>query len=79
MNNGKVRIYELSRELNLENKDILSICERLNIAVKSHSSTITGEEAQQIRAAASQVAKGNGSMPKRPQKPVKKADRKSVV
>ncbi|MEL7504077.1 MAG: translation initiation factor IF-2 [Cyanobacteria bacterium J06554_6] len=75
MNNGKVRIYELSRELNLENKDILSICERLNIAVKSHSSTITGEEAQQIRAAASQVAKGNGSMPKRPQKPVKKANR----
>jgi hypothetical protein len=34
MNNGKVRIYELSRELNLDNKDILSICEGLNIAVK---------------------------------------------
>ena len=52
MNNGKVRIYELSRELNLENKDILSICEGLNIAVKSHSSTITESEAQRIRTAA---------------------------
>jgi len=52
MNNGKVRIYELSRELNLDNKDILSICEDLNIAVKSHSSTITESEAQSIRAAA---------------------------
>ncbi|MGQ4650305.1 translation initiation factor IF-2 [Lyngbya aestuarii] len=52
MNNGKVRIYELSRELNLDNKDILSICEGLNIAVKSHSSTITESEAQSIRAAA---------------------------
>ncbi|HEY9743884.1 MAG TPA: translation initiation factor IF-2 [Coleofasciculaceae cyanobacterium] len=51
MNNGKVRIYELSRELNLDNKDILSICEGLNIAVKSHSSTITESEAERIRAA----------------------------
>src|SRR5919199_2314093 len=52
MNNGKVRIYELSRELNLENKDILSICEGLNIAVKSHSSTITESDVERIRAAA---------------------------
>lgn len=49
MNNGKVRIYELSRELSLENKDILAACERLSIAVKSHSSTITGEDAGRIR------------------------------
>ncbi|NEP56037.1 MAG: translation initiation factor IF-2 [Symploca sp. SIO2G7] len=52
MNNGKVRIYELSRELNLDNKDILSICEGLNITAKSHSSTITESEAQRIRTAA---------------------------
>lgn len=52
MNNGKVRIYELSKELNLENKDILDICERLNIAVKSHSSTIAESEAERIKAMA---------------------------
>jgi translation initiation factor IF-2 len=51
MNNGKVRIYELSRELDLDNKHILDICEDLNIAVKSHSSTITESEAERIRAA----------------------------
>jgi translation initiation factor IF-2 len=49
MNNGKVRIYELSKELNLENKDLLEICEQLNIAVKSHSSTITEAQAEAIR------------------------------
>lgn len=49
MNHGKVRIYELSRELNLDNKDILAVCEQLNIAVKSHSSTITEDEAERIR------------------------------
>ncbi|MBW4678533.1 MAG: translation initiation factor IF-2 [Microcoleus vaginatus WJT46-NPBG5] len=52
MNNGRVRIYELSRELNLDNKDILAVCEQLNIAVKSHSSTITEAEAERIRAQA---------------------------
>ena len=45
----KVRIYELSRELNLDNRDILAVCEQLNISVKSHSSTITEDDAARIR------------------------------
>ncbi len=53
MNNiSKVRIYDLSKELNLDNKQILDICEQLNISVKSHSSTITEEQAETIRATA---------------------------
>jgi translation initiation factor IF-2 len=55
-NNGKVRIYELSKELNLDNKELLAICDQLNIAVKSHSSTITESEAERIRAAAEKHA-----------------------
>jgi len=70
MNSGKVRIYELSRELDLENKDILAICDRLNIAVKSHSSTIAESEADQIRSAAQQSRHNGG--PKRP--PQKRAN-----
>jgi translation initiation factor IF-2 len=52
MNNGKLRIYELSKELDLDNRDLLTICEQLTIAVKSHSSSITEEEATAIRTAA---------------------------
>ncbi len=59
MNKGKVRIYELSKELELENKDILAICEQEDIAVKSHSSTISDEEAAKIRS----VAKADGYKP----------------
>ncbi len=71
MNNGKVRIYELSRELDLDNKDILAICERLNIAVKSHSSTITESDAERIRAAAAGTPKRSlqKPTPKPKQKP----------
>ena len=66
---SKVRIYELSKELNLENKDILSICERLSIAVKSHSSTITESEAEQIRASAPKSKEKNGQNG-RPEAPI---------
>lgn len=48
MNNGKVRIYELLKELNLENKDILGVCKRFNILVKSYSSIIIELEVELI-------------------------------
>jgi translation initiation factor IF-2 len=67
MNSGKVRIYELSKELNLDNKDILAICDRLDIAVKSHSSTIAESEAEQIRSAAQSARQPQSS--NRPDRP----------
>ena len=45
----KIRIYELSRDLNLENKDILDAAQKLSISVKSHSSSITSEDAKKIK------------------------------
>ncbi|MDB9481728.1 translation initiation factor IF-2 N-terminal domain-containing protein, partial [Dolichospermum circinale CS-537/05] len=59
MNNGKVRIYDLSKELNLDNKELLAICDQLDIAVKSHSSTISESEAEQIRTAAQKLIAAN--------------------
>ncbi len=49
MNNGKVRLYDLSRELNVDNKQVLAFCDQLDIAYKSHSSTITEADAARIR------------------------------
>ncbi|MFO7628880.1 MAG: translation initiation factor IF-2 [Prochlorococcaceae cyanobacterium] len=46
---GKVRIYELSRDLGRENKDVLDAAEKLSIAAKSHSSSISDDEASRIR------------------------------
>lgn len=51
MNNGKVRIYALSKELKLDNKELLAICDQLNIVAKSQSSTISEFEAERIRKA----------------------------
>ena len=45
----KIRIYELSRDLNLENKDILDAAQKLSISVKSHSSSISAIDAKKIK------------------------------
>ncbi|MEB3266210.1 MAG: translation initiation factor IF-2 [Cyanobacteriota bacterium] len=56
-NSGKVRIYELSRDLGLDNRDVLDAAEKLSIAARSHSSSISDDEAARIRA----LIKANGS------------------
>ena len=57
---GKVRIYELSRDLGLDNKDVLDAAEKLSIAAKSHSSSISDDEAARIRGL---LKVGNGARP----------------
>ncbi|MBE8965496.1 translation initiation factor IF-2 N-terminal domain-containing protein [Nostocales cyanobacterium LEGE 12452] len=55
MNNGKLRIYELAKELNLDSKKLLLICEKLKIVVKGHTSTISESDAERIRAIANKL------------------------
>jgi len=83
MNNGKVRIYDLSKELNLDNKELLAICDQLNIAVKSHSSTISEDEAERIRSAAEKYEatrkEAAATNPKASQPPTKAARPRPTV
>ena len=60
---GKVRIYELSRDLGLDNKDVLDAAEKLGVAAKSHSSSISDDEALRIRNLINPNAGGAGSKP----------------
>lgn len=47
---SKIRVYELARELGLENKALLDICEQLGLQGKrSHSSSLDDDEADRIR------------------------------
>ena len=47
--NERVRVYELARELGLQNKELISLLEREGYAVKSHSSSLENEVADMIR------------------------------
>ena len=59
VNQEKIRIYELSEELNLASKEILAICKQLNIADKSYGSLITETDANRIRSAVESFTASN--------------------
>ena len=44
-----IRVYELARELGMENKEVLDLCEVLGIGVKSHSSGIVEAQGDRVR------------------------------
>lgn len=47
---GKIRIYELAKELKQDSKAIIKELERMNVPVKNHMSTISEDEAKKVRA-----------------------------
>ena len=47
---SKKRVYELAKELGLENKELIARLEKIGIAVKSHSSTLEEGDLQRIQA-----------------------------
>ncbi|MBN1380722.1 MAG: translation initiation factor IF-2 [Deltaproteobacteria bacterium] len=49
----KKRVYELAKEMGMENKELISRLEKLGIAVKSHSSTLEDSELERIQQALS--------------------------
>jgi len=54
-----VRIYELAREFGLPNKEVVAVCRKAGLDVKSHSSTIEEYEADMIRRQLSGLAGGD--------------------
>ncbi len=45
----KVRIYQLARDLGIENKALLAILDEIGVEYKSHSSTLDAETAETVR------------------------------
>ncbi len=59
---SKIRIYELARELGLENKAIIAMAAQAGVSGKlSHSSSLESDEAEQIRRSAIRSTVGSGS------------------
>lgn len=46
---SKMRVYELARELGVENKDLIARLEKMGISVKSHSSTLEDSEVERVK------------------------------
>ena len=46
---GKIKLYDIAKELNLTSKEVLEIAKKLNINAKSHLSSVDEDEAQKIK------------------------------
>ncbi len=67
----KVRVYELARELDLPNKEILDKLTQAGIIVRSHSSSVDEEEARAaLQAVIAKEPKTSVAAPKKAEKPI---------
>ena len=55
----RIRVHELARELNMENKDLIDRIDKLGIQVKNHMSTLTDSAVLKIRQQFSEVRSGS--------------------
>ena len=46
---GKIKLYDIAKELNLTSKEVLEIAKKLNIEAKSHLSSVKEEDAKKIK------------------------------
>ncbi len=83
----KIRVYDLAKELNMTNKEVIDLLQKnVGVTVKSHSSSVTAEEAESLKnslkpkAAPTPKAKAETaervivSTPLKPKKPVVKQE-----
>ena len=45
---SKVKIYEIAKELNVDNKEVIDIANKLGIVAKTHSSSIEEADAKKV-------------------------------
>ncbi len=74
---SKMRIYELSKEINVSNKDILKELEKMGITGKTHSSNIDGDTADILREIFAKPSKEE--KPKKAEKPPEKEKKKKEL
>ena len=57
---AKIRVYELARDLNMKNKELLDKLEELNITVRSHMSSLDDDTVAEIKASLRDKKKPGG-------------------
>ncbi|MCI8561643.1 MAG: translation initiation factor IF-2 [Dorea sp.] len=60
---SKIKIYELAKELQVSSKEVIELLGKKNIEVKSHMSSIEGEQADQVRSTFSKTEKPAAKKP----------------
>lgn len=74
----KIRVYELARELKVENKEVLNAAKKLGIDVGNHMSSFTNEDKMKVIHSLSKGNKGAGTSEEPKQQKEKSAEEKKM-
>ena len=74
---GKIRVYQLAKELQLDNKELLKKIGELGIEVKSHMSVVDEESAKAITASVKEPPSPRAKSVKKAKKPAAPAGKKT--
>src|SRR6185295_6486446 len=66
----KLRVYELARELNLDNSEVIRELQHMGVPVTSHSNTVEDRLADQLRKKLGTAASGKVEVAPPPDEPV---------
>ena len=72
-----IRVHELAKELGMTNAEMMALCEQMGVGVKTHSSTLIEQWADQLRRKAEREGLTRPEQPEEP-KPVKKTAKKAA-
>ncbi len=73
---GKIKIYEIAKELDLTSKEVLEVAQKLNLNVKSHMSSVEEDDAKKIK---SNLPKKEDKEIKQPTTKAKKEEKAPVI
>jgi len=73
-----IRVHELAKELGMLNAEMMALCDRMGVGVKSHSSTLIEAQADRLRRRAEKDGLTRPEQPEEP-KPVKKTAAKKAA
>ncbi|HEX3036763.1 MAG TPA: translation initiation factor IF-2 [Thermodesulfobacteriota bacterium] len=68
---ANVRVYDLSKELNVPNKVVIDVAKRIGIPVSSHASAVSQEEARKIKAKLQESENNGQTSPGEEDHPIK--------
>ncbi|MCE9623157.1 MAG: translation initiation factor IF-2 [Actinomycetia bacterium] len=73
-----LRVHELAKQLGMTNAEMMALCERMGVGVKSHSSTLIEAQGDRLRRRAEKDGLTRPEQPEEP-KPVKAAAKKAAA
>lgn len=75
---GKIKLYDIAKELDIPSKELVDLVNKLNINVKSHLSSVSEEQAETIKNEAKKIYSKTNNSKKEAKKSIDSKEKEST-